>query len=351
MKKVSFSLSVFALLFIACTSPKPTAHPATTIAFGSCGHEDAPQPVLDVALQYRPDYFIYLGDNIYGDSYSLDTLRAKYRRLGNKPEFQRLQSSTRVLATWDDHDYGWDDSGRHYPLKEASKTLFLDFWKEPADSPRRQHPGIYTSYLEKQGDKVLQIILLDNRTFRDNLRKYDPAATLSKKYFYKLDYLPHTSTDSTLLGETQWKWLEEELKKPADIRLIGSGSQFGIEFNGYEAWANFPHEQARMLELIRKTGANGVVFLTGDVHYGEISVLKSPNLYPIYDITSSGITSTWDFPTGNINRIEGPIMDNHFGLLTIEWAADPVIKMEIIDVHNNPRVEYKIRKSEISLNK
>ncbi len=132
MKKVSFSLSVFALLFIACTSPKPTAHPATTIAFGSCGHEDAPQPVLDVALQYRPDYFIYLGDNIYGDSYSLDTLRAKYRRLGNKPEFQRLQSSTRVLATWDDHDYGWDDSGRHYPLKEASKTLFLDFWKEPA---------------------------------------------------------------------------------------------------------------------------------------------------------------------------------------------------------------------------
>jgi alkaline phosphatase D len=108
-----------------------------------------------------------------------------------------------------------------------------------------------------------------------------------------------------LLGAEQWLWLEAELAKPADLRLICSGSQFSIEYNGYEAWANFPYEQKRMLELIKKARANGVIFLTGDVHYAEISKLEEPGLYPIYDVTASGITSTWDFATLNKNRIEG----------------------------------------------
>ncbi|HSN62329.1 MAG TPA: hypothetical protein VLR49_15430, partial [Ferruginibacter sp.] len=89
------------------------------------------------------------------------------------------------------------------------------------------------------------------------------------------------------------------------------------------------------------------LFLSGDVHYAEISKLDEPGLYPIYDITSSGITSTWDFPTPNKNRIEGPVMDNHFGLLTIEWKKDPVIVMQIIDKNNNSRIEYEINASEL----
>ena len=54
-----------------------------------------------------------------------------------------------------------------------------------------------------------------------------------------------------------------------------------------------------MLGIIKKTKANGVIFLTGDVHYAEISKLEEPGLYPIYDVTASGITSTWDFATLN----------------------------------------------------
>jgi alkaline phosphatase D len=176
---------------------------------------------------------------------------------------------------------------------------------------------------------------------------HDKAILPRKKYFYSLDYVPHTTSDSILLGEDQWQWLSQELKKPADLRLICSSTQFGIEYNGYEAWANFPHEQKRMIDLINDTKAEGVIFLSGDVHYGEISRFNNADGYPIYDITSSGITSTWDFPTLNVNRIEGPIMDNHFGLLTIAWDQDPSIKIEIIDKYKNPRVEYKLKKSDI----
>jgi alkaline phosphatase D len=343
-----FSFALY--FFLSCQPSKDQQQPIpiTKIAFGSCASQDKPQPILDVAVSHQPDYFIYLGDNIYGDSHEPDTLRMKYARLAEKPEFLRLISKTRVLATWDDHDYGWNDSGRHYPEKKISKSIFLDFWNEPPESVRRHRDGIYASYNEEVHGHKLQIILLDNRTFRDNLRKYDPSVKLEKSYFYDLDYLPHATSDSTLLGEQQWQWLEEQLRQPADIRIIGSGTQFGIEFNGYEAWANFPHEQQRMLDLIKKTKANGVFFITGDVHYGEISMLKQEGLYPIYDFTSSGITSTWDFATPNENRIEGPVMDNHIGLITIHWEEDPRIVMEIFDVHDNQRVEYEVMLSKIS---
>ncbi|TNE50772.1 MAG: alkaline phosphatase family protein [Bacteroidetes bacterium] len=318
------------------------------IAFGSCGHEDQPQPILDTVLKHHPDLFIFLGDNIYGDTKDMQVLRDKYAQLGAKPEFQRLKAGTRLLATWDDHDYGWNDAGRHYPFKAESKQIFLDFWEEPAGSDRFNHPGIYHSYMFEGLGRRLQLILLDNRTFRDNLRSYKGELKGDGRFFYTLDYYPHETPDSTLLGEEQWKWLEQELCKPADLRIIGSGTQFGISYNGYEAWANFPHERQRMLNLIRQTGANGVLFLTGDVHYGEISKLESPGLYPIYDITASGITSTWSFATPNTNRIEGPVMDNHFGLLTIDWSdPDPTISMEIYDIRNNQRVEYQVRLSEL----
>lgn len=344
LSKILFLL--FGFIFFSCKS-EPRI---TKIAFGSCGSQDEPQPVLNLVADYKPDVFVYLGDNIYGDSDNMDTLRAKYARLESKQEYKRLDSITRIIGTWDDHDFGRNDAGKWYPYKKESKEIFLNFFKEPAESERRKHEGIYHTEYLKQGNKTIQLLLLDVRTFRNDLLFVrDTSEELKKQFFYTLDYQPHVSADSTLLGPEQWSWLEGELKKPADLRLICSGSQFGIEFNGYEAWANFPHEQKKMLELIKVTKASGVIFLTGDVHYAEISRVQEPGLYPVYDVTSSGITSTWSFATPNKYRIEGPVMDNHFGLLTITWERDPVIRMEIIDKYNNSRIEYTVHLSDISL--
>lgn len=320
----------------------------TKIAFGSCGHEDNKLPIFNRVVEHKPDFFIFLGDNIYGDTKEMDTLKAKYQRLESQQSFQNLKQHIPIIATWDDHDYGWNDAGRHYPFKEESKELFMDFWEEPENSTRRDHKGIYQSYIYPYGDKKVQVILLDNRTFRDDIKPYTDEFDDDRRYFYQLDYAPQTDSKSTFLGKKQWAWLKKELQKPADIRLIGSGSQFSIEYNGYEAWANFPHEQKRMLNLIQETKANGVIFLTGDVHYSEISKLET-DFYPIYDFTSSGLSSTWKFATPNANRIEGPIMDNHFGMITIDWSIDvPQIKMETWDIRDNQRIEFTIGLDQIS---
>ncbi|MFM8711608.1 MAG: alkaline phosphatase D family protein, partial [Sphingomonadales bacterium] len=217
--------SLLLLSFVLSTQAQ-----TTRIAFGSCAHQDRPQPLLKLAAGYSPDLFIFLGDNIYGDTDNMDTLRAKYARWGAKPEFKQLAASTQLLATWDDHDFGRNDAGRHYPFKEQSKEIFLDFFKEPLQSERRKHPGLYQVEYLQAGNRRVQLILLDNRTFRDDVLPYDSTAVLPrKKYFYPLDYKPHTSKDSTLLGEQQWQWLEEQLRQPADLRFICSGTQFGIE--------------------------------------------------------------------------------------------------------------------------
>lgn len=340
-------------LFQSCVQTKqPEVDTQTTrIAFGSCAHENHPLPIFNKVLEHNPDLFIFLGDNIYGDTKNMDTLRAKYQLLGTKQSYRNLKNQVPIIATWDDHDYGWNDAGKSYPFQKESKEIFMEFFDEPKSSSRREHEGIYHSYMYKYGENKLQVILLDGRTFRDDLKPYNGEFDEDHRYdFYHKDYAPHTESTVTLLGEKQWKWLENELKVPADIRIIGSGTQFGIEWNSYEAWANFPHERQRMLDLIKKTKTNGVLFVSGDVHYAEISKINT-DFYPIYDFTSSGLSSTWRFATPNKNRIEGPIMDNHFGLITIVWEKENTkIKMETWDINNNQRIEYTIPLKSIQFN-
>ncbi len=93
------------------------------IAFGSCGNQNKAQPILKHVIARKPDLFCYLGDNIYGDSRTLAVLRARYMKLAEKPEFQALRAAMPLIATWDDHDYGENDSGKEYILRDESKRL------------------------------------------------------------------------------------------------------------------------------------------------------------------------------------------------------------------------------------
>ena len=161
---------------VAAQEPKlpPASVPAVNplisrIAFGSCSNQDDPLPILRTVLEWEPDLFIYLGDNIYGDTRDMKLLEAKYAKLGAKKDFQNLRAAVPTIATWDDHDYGDNDAGKEFPFKAESKEIFLKFWNEPTPSPRREHDGVYTRYRfeDTKLGKTLQIILLDTRTFRD----------------------------------------------------------------------------------------------------------------------------------------------------------------------------------------
>jgi alkaline phosphatase D len=361
MSRFSFSCTILLLLFSCCFLPlsaqrkprRPTefvhlnphapykdrAMDIQRIAFGSCAHHEKAQPLLDSARLRQPDLFIYLGDNIYGDTRDMTKLRSKYAVLSSKPEFQRLWNSTRILATWDDHDYGENDAGRYFPKREASKEIFLDFWDEPKLSARRLHPGIYHAEEFGPPHHRVQVILLDTRSFRDDLVQSSSIGVVPH-------YLPNPNPDSTFLGTHQWHWLEDQLRKPAQVRIIASSNQFSQTHSGYESWANVPHERAQMLALIRKTKAEGVIFISGDVHYGELSIERSDSLYPIHDLTSSGITQSWSKVSGNGNRIGEAVVDNNFGMIEIDWDAQ-LLWLVLTDAYGKERIRHKVAFSEI----
>jgi len=306
------------------------------IAFGSCVRQDRAQPVWDAVLAADPDLFILLGDNIYADTRDMDVMRRKYAELAANPGFARLRATTPILATWDDHDYGLNDAGADYAMRAASQQVFCDFFGVPADSPRRTTPGIYDSVTVGPDGRRVQIILLDTRYFRGPLTRADPRPA------GRGPYTPQTDESVTLLGEAQWAWLERQLRQPADLRLIASSIQFVADRHGWECWGQFPHERRRMIDLIDRTGAERVVFLSGDRHSAELSRLETERTpYPLYDATGSALNQPrrpQDEP--NPYRIGEVIWGPNFGLLRIDWSGEPAVRFELRNVDGEPIVAH-----------
>lgn len=295
------------------------------IAFGSCAHQDKPQPIWEEIVKAKPQLFLALGDNIYGDTTDMEVLKAKYAKLGAIPGYQHLLKICPLLATWDDHDFGVNDGGAGYSRKAESQQVMLDFYKVPADSPRRKRPGVYESWRFGPEGKRVQIILLDQRYFRSHPIKDTRSEGEKKKLNLVGWYVPNNDPQGTILGTEQWAWLEEQLKLPADLRLIGTSYQVIASEKGMESWGYFPLERQKLYGLIGSTGANGVIFLSGDVHFSEISETQD-GPYPLLDFTSSGLTNSQPVWAAAVNSHRvSPIAyaKPTFGEILINWDATP----------------------------
>lgn len=350
-------LSVFGIVLAwasisACSNPLPylqSRQSFDTIAFGSCAFQGADQPIWNAILDSHPDLFVFLGDNIYGDTQDMAVLRSKYAQLAAKPGFARLRAMVPVVATWDDHDYGANDAGGDFPVKAASKQVFLDFFGEPPDSERRlRDGGVYTSYFYGPEDRRVQIILLDTRWDRSPLTRVSDAEYAERKKGNAGPYTASTDPGAHMLGEDQWQWLEEQLREPATLRVIGTSIPFLQDGTGWETWANFPDDRARLLELIDTTGAKGILFITGDTHRAQFSKLDGAAPYSLWELNSSGLTENWQWAAPDGNRLGGVYAEDNYGLIRIDWSKpDPDIMLEIRNVQNELVMQNTIRLSEL----
>lgn len=335
-----FCSALWLSLFASAVPAQPSDKPLQRIAFGSCAHQDRPQPIWKQITARNPDLFLWLGDNIYGDTEDMSVLKAKYAKLAAQPGYQALQKKCSVMAIWDDHDYGVNDGGSEYPKKKQSQSIFLDFFKVPKDAAQRQHPGIYGAKIIGPVGKRAQIILLDTRYFRSPLKKN------SQRPKGEGPYTANPDPKTTILGPSQWKWLEEQLKKPAEVRLIASSIQVIAEDHGWEKWMNFPHERGRLFQLIRKTKAGGVIFLSGDRHLAEISMMEGVVGYPLFDITSSGLNfghQGFRRHEKNRHRVGSMNYGNNFGCIELEWDRPaPRARLQILDDEGDMIIQRKI---------
>lgn len=297
--------------------------PLERIAFGSCNNQDLPQPLWETIAAYQPQLWIWLGDNIYGDSEDMSVLAAKWDKQTSNPEYRKLTCP--VNGTWDDHDFGVNDGGKGYPMKAASQRLFLKFLDVPPDDPRWKQEGVYSSQTYGPPGEQVTVILLDVRTFRDKPK-----------------------TDGNILGETQWAWLEKTLAESrAQIHLIASGSQILPTEHRFEKWSDYPKSRARILALLDKYKTAAPVFLTGDRHHAEISLLDSPG--PVHEVTSSSLTHSrkGNASEPNALRVGAVFTENNFGTITIDWKSRDA-SLAIRDRSGNPVLEKTIYLTEIS---
>ncbi|HWN06728.1 MAG TPA: alkaline phosphatase D family protein [Steroidobacteraceae bacterium] len=332
-------------------------HPAlgrrlSRIGFGSCAEAGKPQPVWDPIHAREPDLFVFLGDNIYADTRDIAVMKAKYAELAAQPGFARLRASTPVAAMWDDHDFGENDAGGEYPMKDASRRIFLDFWNEPADSPRRDRDGVYAAYVFGPPGERVQLILPDLRYNRTTMTPLELGGTAYDAWAEKRvaaglplpgPYARNPDPRATMLGERQWQWLERQFEVPAEVRLFGSSIQVLADFTGWEAWANFARDQDRLFDVIRRKRANGVLFLSGDIHYAELSKREVNLPYPMWDLTSSGLTEEWRVPTPNANRASEVVADANFGYVDIDWKGPATtLALGIVDATGRTRMSWSL---------
>ena len=353
MKRREFVRLLGALPFVRPVGRPRSAgapEPLSRVAFGSCAQQDQPQPIWDSVLATDPQLFLFLGDNIYGDTTDMRVLRAKYRMLAAQPGFRRLRRTVPVLAVWDDHDYGANDAGAEYPMKAASQRVFLDFFGVPRTSPRRRRAGTYHAQLFGPPGRRVQVILLDLRYFRSPISSRELSAEQRELGFGP--YVPTPDRGATMLGAAQWAWLARQLEAPAEVRLIASSVQVVASEHGWEAWGQFPHEQRRLFALIEAKRAGGVIFLSGDVHWGELSRYDG-GPYPLYDFTSSALNQEWPQALNlpNARRVGTVVYPYpNFGTVGIDWAeADPLIRLRLRAEDGRPVLTHQLRLSELRL--
>lgn len=294
--------------------PIDPAAALSRIGFGSCLDQRHPQPIWKSVLAAKPDLFLMIGDNVYGDSKSPDLaeLVEAYRLQAKHPEFAAARTAVPMLAIWDDHDYGLNDGGAAYAGRELSARLFRKFWHYETEQP---DDGVYYTRTIGPDGKRVQIIMLDTRSFRSEWKKK------TDDFPYWGRYSPDPTPAKTILGERQWRWLFQTLSEPADVRLLVSSIQVLAEGHGHERWGNFPHERQRLIDMLRDTGANGVVILSGDRHAGAMYRLEGALRYPLVELTSSSLNRSYG-PSKDERLpplISGIYHPENFGLVSLDW--------------------------------
>ena len=336
----------------AIPMPAKTLAPDTLvqrIALGSCFKPEGSDSIFSSVATANPDVFLFIGDNVYAADEShdpaLQSLRVAYSRLAEARQFAALRAETPLLVTWDDHDYGKNDAGGDWDTKYAAESIYEHVWAVPASDPRAGRKGVHYARIIGPDGRRVQFIMLDTRFFRTPLTMR-PEGELRTPGTGP--YLPSDDPNQNMLGEDQWQWLEQQLNQPADLRIVATSIQFAATRHHWESWNMLPRERLKFLNLIKRTGTNGVILVSGDRHFAAI-YREDEAAYPLYELTSSSLNLPLSAFVKDIqaepdaNRLGTPYYEANFGLIEIDWDG----RMVALSVHDEAGAT--VRRVDVSL--
>jgi alkaline phosphatase D len=321
-----------------------TEPPNFTIAFGSCAYfndsvnydrKGAPYgggyEIFPSIAAKNPSAMVWLGDNIYLEESDWDSqtgINFRYTKGRSTPELQSLLGSTSNYAIWDDHDFGPNDCDRSFPNRYETLKGFKRFWGNPYYG-RNGKEGITTTFSWGDAD----FFLLDDRWWRSP---------------------DHRKTgERTMLGKDQFEWLIDALvTSTARFKIIAIGGQVLNPFSKFEDYSMFPAEREKLINTITEEQIRGVIFVSGDRHFGELSKLERYGTYPLYDLTTSPLTSG-PVPNAheepNFLRVPGTIAEER-NFATIEFsgpAANRMLTMKMFGTKGQELWKKEFKASEL----
>lgn len=316
---------------------------------GSCAYFNQPETdrpgkpyggdstIFETLAKERSAFMLWLGDAWYTrevDYYSEWGLwnRASHDRA--EPVLQNFLKAMPQLATWDDHDYGPNDIGSNYILKDASRKVFNSYFCNPSSGENGQ--GIYT--MTTWGDA--DIFITDDRWWRSADRTKD-----------SVDGKPNP--EKRMLGKQQMEWLKNSLLfSSATFKIITVGSQVLNPVSPFDKWRDFPAEYDELMSFLMEYNVTGVLFLTGDRHHSEIIRMERPGTYPLYDITVSPLTSGThqfgDAEKNNPYRVFGLAEKQNYGKFSFSGPrGNRKLTVEFLGIKGEKLGEWSVNEKEL----
>ncbi len=314
--------------------------PEFRLLTGSCAYINQPEhdrpgkgygsnyQIFEKMAEQKADLMVWLGDNVYLREPDWNTktgIYARYTHTRSIKELQPLLASTSNYAIWDDHDYGPNDGDRGFYNKEMTLEAFKLFFANPTVGVSGIE-GAITSFQWGDAD----FFMLDDRWYRepDNSK----------------------SDHKTMLGEKQLQWLLDNLvTSQATFKIVAIGGQFLSTTGLFESYYShgFAAERQLIIDYIYENNIKNVIFLSGDIHFTEMSVLKAEGKPTIWDLTVSALTSgsnTKGNEWNNTLRIpETVVTENNYAMIDfLGTLKERKLIVSCFNTANEKKWEYTI---------
>lgn len=286
-------------------------------------------------------FMLWGGDNVYlreADFSSESGIWYRYSHDRATPALQKLFAVMHHYATWDDHDFGSNDSNRSFEFKETTLAAFKAYWGN-ATWGETGNPGVYGKFF--WGDAAF--MLMDNRYHRDDS---------------SLDQERHPQKSQ--FGARQIDWLKQSLLQAKKLghypfKFIVTGGQVVTSFGGSsETYDYYRREREELVRFIQEEEIPGVVFLSGDVHFTELARRKIGATQWLYELTSSPLASGAFASAGTVradepNRVAGTLVaDQNFTQLSLSGPkGSRVLTIRCIDKAGVLRWQHGIDETEL----
>lgn len=294
--------------------------------------------IFETMAATKAAFHVWLGDNWYTREVDFSSpwgLNYRASRDRSRPVLQKFMAAMPQYAIWDDHDFGPDDVGKSYILKDESRNIFMNYWCNP--SYGEEGKGIYTKISYSDVD----IFLTDDRYFRSEDRMADSingVPNQNKHYF----------------GAMQLEWLENSLVfSRATFKIIATGSQVLNPFSDWECMKHYSAEYTELMNFLATQKITGVIFLTGDRHHSEVIKMSRQGLFPLYDVTvspyTSGIGKVKGAELNNPARIAGTLVEEqNFGKVTVAGKRnDRILTVEFIGLKGEKLGSWSVHEKEL----